>query len=387
MDIQALTSDGQLHKFNLPLGPDSTVGSLVQLIFSQLHLDPLEDGSRIDQPNDLKLIFQKKWLQNYEQTLAEAGISNHTKLVVLLKRPEKTLRSVGPDLPPVTQTNIDIFTKHFSIASSSSASSSNTNSASSIANTLAALFGAPLRSSRSTSSRPQNLVGRHIRDVVLTLAQIGASIQGLDVPSDGESSSSEPQDLASKLQVDQESLNQLLQMGFEEEICKKALLLHRMSPTLAMEWILEHSSDPNAKDPLTSEQIEMIIRRKNKFQANPIASRQLEDMGFNKNDVYLALRASKNNIDRACNWLLGDRESLQINLEEEEEPKRLDGKNPIILALLSIPKIQIALKNPRVVTALSGLAADMSNISQVLNEQEISPVIIFITQYVQSEYS
>ena len=37
---------------------------------------------------------------------------------------------------------------------------------------------------------------------------------------------------------------------------------------------------------------------------------QLKAMGFNQHDIYIALRATKNDLEAACVWLLGDRGSV-----------------------------------------------------------------------------
>eukprot|EP01098_Paradermamoeba_levis_P012039 TRINITY_DN51_c0_g1_i2.p1 TRINITY_DN51_c0_g1~~TRINITY_DN51_c0_g1_i2.p1 ORF type:complete len:228 (+),score=55.22 TRINITY_DN51_c0_g1_i2:82-765(+) len=53
-------------------------------------------------------------------------------------------------------------------------------------------------------------------------------------------------------EVNPEALQKLVDMGFPEERCKKALLLNRMNPNLAMEWLLEHHEDPDVDTPLPS---------------------------------------------------------------------------------------------------------------------------------------
>jgi len=55
-----------------------------------------------------------------------------------------------------------------------------------------------------------------------------------------------------------QSLDELVAIGFPEPRAKKALLLNMLQFDLAVNWLLDHSSDPNVDDPLTDEEINQI---------------------------------------------------------------------------------------------------------------------------------
>jgi len=67
---------------------------------------------------------------------------------------------------------------------------------------------------------------------------------------------------------------------------------------------------------------------------------KLQEMGFAVEDINAALRATGNNYEAACAWLLGDRD-VQMDQQEPET-------NPVISAILNNPAVLAGLRNPRV---------------------------------------
>jgi len=63
------------------------------------------------------------------------------------------------------------------------------------------------------------------------------------------------------IQPDPDALQMLMEMGFLEGRCRKALLLCRNNVQVAMEWLLEHSDDPSADVPLSRQQLEVLSVR------------------------------------------------------------------------------------------------------------------------------
>ena len=51
-------------------------------------------------------------------------------------------------------------------------------------------------------------------------------------------------------ELDQEALASLLEMGFSEALARNALLLNRNHSDQAVEWLVLHSEDPGAADPI-----------------------------------------------------------------------------------------------------------------------------------------
>jgi len=57
----------------------------------------------------------------------------------------------------------------------------------------------------------------------------------------------------------EQELQTLMSLGFPEWRCRKALLLNFFDPEMALEWLLNHSNDPNVDDPLSEEEAAQII--------------------------------------------------------------------------------------------------------------------------------
>eukprot|EP01105_Mastigella_eilhardi_P018234 TRINITY_DN4214_c0_g1_i2.p1 TRINITY_DN4214_c0_g1~~TRINITY_DN4214_c0_g1_i2.p1 ORF type:complete len:327 (+),score=74.99 TRINITY_DN4214_c0_g1_i2:113-982(+) len=58
--------------------------------------------------------------------------------------------------------------------------------------------------------------------------------------------------------VDPDLVSQLTEVGFSVPRVTRALLLNRMNPQLAMEWLLDHTDDPSLDAPLTPESMAML---------------------------------------------------------------------------------------------------------------------------------
>eukprot|EP00193_Tetraselmis_chui_P015965 CAMPEP_0177794532 /NCGR_PEP_ID=MMETSP0491_2-20121128/25704_1 /TAXON_ID=63592 /ORGANISM="Tetraselmis chuii, Strain PLY429" /LENGTH=533 /DNA_ID=CAMNT_0019317211 /DNA_START=8 /DNA_END=1609 /DNA_ORIENTATION=- len=124
-------------------------------------------------------------------------------------------------------------------------------------------------------------------------------------------------------------LAQLMEMGFDEEAVKKALLLNNNHLELAMDWLLVHAGDADASTPLTEQQLREISRRRPRRQrvnlsgvgpsrgaaiaeqndalpSSPPAELldTLAEMGFERPQASAALQAFGNNMEMACHWLL-----------------------------------------------------------------------------------
>jgi len=173
-------------------------------------------------------------------------------------------------------------------------------------------------------------------------------------------------------EVDGLALQQLLDMGFPEAPCKKALHLNRMRTQEAMEWLLEHGSDADINEPLTPDQIRSLVSASSSFVPDPINLRRLQDMGFSIPDVTNALRITNNNYESAAAWLLGDRD---VEEEEEDHDFTLDESNPIVRTILNNTSVQSALSNSRVVEAMKAIMDDPSSAAKYLNDPEIGPIL------------
>eukprot|EP01098_Paradermamoeba_levis_P012038 TRINITY_DN51_c0_g1_i1.p1 TRINITY_DN51_c0_g1~~TRINITY_DN51_c0_g1_i1.p1 ORF type:complete len:205 (+),score=39.48 TRINITY_DN51_c0_g1_i1:429-1043(+) len=166
-------------------------------------------------------------------------------------------------------------------------------------------------------------------------------------------------------EVNPEALQKLVDMGFPEERCKKALLLNRMNPNLAMEWLLEHHEDPDVDTPLPSSP--STTGPPAPFTPDPVVLQQLEDMGFPKDESIEALKATNNNQEAACAWLLGER---------DEDHGQSEESNPVVRSILNHPAIQAGLANPRVLRAFQMMVENPSTASQFISDPEIGPILL-----------
>lgn len=153
-----------------------------------------------------------------------------------------------------------------------------------------------------------------------------------------------------------------------------------MNPELAMEWLLQHSSDPNLNKPLTQNELKKVVQTEKKFVPNPEAMKQLKDMGFQESEITKALKITNNNQEAACAWLLGDR---NIIVEDTSGFSLEDAS--LIQTVLSNPTIQLGLSNPRVLLALKALIDNPAAASQFVNDPEVGPVLLQVSQILSNQ--
>lgn len=187
-------------------------------------------------------------------------------------------------------------------------------------------------------------------------------------------------------------------MGFEEPRSRKALLLSKMNPMRAMEWLLQHSADENIDQPLTPEELSVLAAenssttaasrtkrkrgapgKKKEFVANPKSVSNLREMGFEEKDALMALKIMSNNQERALDWLLGDRQ-----VPDRIPDDGLDPDSPLYSAIMDHPVVQLGLTNPRILHAFEDMLDNPNNSGQYINDPEIGPVLLQISRIVQS---
>ncbi|CAK9293698.1 unnamed protein product [Gordionus sp. m RMFG-2023] len=162
--------------------------------------------------------------------------------------------------------------------------------------------------------------------------------------------------------LNQASVSRLVEMGFNEKLAIKALLLNKMDSSRAAEWLLERSemddnfdnnspaidniiardggdkptsidspnyaatSSPKAPPVNYSNDImsiendtpEKILKafrafKSKQFSPDPQALANLKEMGFEEKDIQLALAMCNNSEDAACEWLLQDKNRNDAN--------------------------------------------------------------------------
>lgn len=65
-------------------------------------------------------------------------------------------------------------------------------------------------------------------------------------------------------------------------------------------------------------------------------------MGFEEDNVIMALKKTCNNKASACEWLCGNRTGSLVELRDG-----LTGESPILKTMIELPHVQLALGNPK----------------------------------------
>ncbi|XP_014477769.1 PREDICTED: ubiquitin carboxyl-terminal hydrolase 5 [Dinoponera quadriceps] len=113
---------------------------------------------------------------------------------------------------------------------------------------------------------------------------------------------------------DADILNELTEMGFPSEACKRALYFtENRSLRDATNWVMEHIADSDIAEPFVPPGVD-VKPSKTDFVANEEALSMVMSMGFTQNQATKALRATDNNLERAVEWIF----SHQTELDAQE---------------------------------------------------------------------
>jgi hypothetical protein len=192
---------------------------------------------------------------------------------------------------------------------------------------------------------------------------------------------------------DPDAMATLLDMGFPEARAKKALLLHRNHPGAAMEWLLEVGDGPEADAELTDVEIQQVMStigvsqtifrppREPAGDPDEADVQRLVEMGFPREEVLAALRATHNNHDAACAWLLGERGSGRMRAMQDMDVGVGARGNPesmqmLLGDILSHPTIQEGMRSERVVQAFQSMIEDPSSAHDYMNDPEVGPILL-----------
>ncbi|XP_065197313.1 ubiquitin-associated domain-containing protein 1-like [Sycon ciliatum] len=166
-------------------------------------------------------------------------------------------------------------------------------------------------------------------------------------------------------QVDEMCVTHLVEMGFPRERAIKALRLTGEDEIAAAEWLLLNSCDPSVDDPLPATPPKPKARsrrgrwRQQEFVPSQSALHNLKEIGFDEAAIITALKATNNNQEQACEFLLSG--------QTFTEPTPLDKSSPLYKDLFSNSMVLNSLTKPSVLEALirlqdspdGGLAAFM----------------------------
>lgn len=125
--------------------------------------------------------------------------------------------------------------------------------------------------------------------------------------------------------IDPGVLNQLIDMGFPPEACKRAIFFTRNSGLeLATQWIMEHITDSDFANPF----IPPGTDRAHAFTVNTESLQMLVSMGFTESQAFKALKATDNNIERATDWIFSHQtelEAMELDTDEGTKKRYRDG--------------------------------------------------------------
>ena len=338
------------------IAADDTVDKLKARLYESNLVDLLPSGQR--------LIHSGRTLANGDELLSAAGVAEGDVVVVVKQRGIDDWKKCessqpGPDIAHISR----VMGKAGATMSASSTPSGGTSG-------LNAKFqGLSVGESAPTSDAQSG-------EAYATVAMRAGRLEGITLP--------EP---------DPDAMATLLDMGFPEARAKKALLLHRNHPGAAMEWLLEVGDGPEADAELTDVEIRQVMST---IGASPTVFRaprepagdpdeadvqRLVEMGFPREEVMAALRATHNNHDAACAWLLGERGSGRMRAMQDIDVGVGARGNPesmqmLLGDILSHPTIQEGMRSERVVQAFQSMIEDPSSAHDYMNDPEVGPILL-----------
>lgn len=113
-------------------------------------------------------------------------------------------------------------------------------------------------------------------------------------------------------EIDVAVVQQLTEMGFPWEACRKAVHFTGNSGCeSAMAWVMEHMGDADFAEPL---QLPNKSTTNDKFTPNEDGLGMIMSMGFTRDQATLALKETNNNLERAADWIFSHQHELDALL-------------------------------------------------------------------------
>ena len=106
-----------------------------------------------------------------------------------------------------------------------------------------------------------------------------------------------------EVQIDESVVNQLVEMGFGKEGCRRAVATTNNSGVeAAMAWVMEHMGDADFNSPF--QPAGAAAPKKSKGPpADEEAIAMVMSMGFTREQAEMGLRNTENNMERAVDWI------------------------------------------------------------------------------------
>lgn len=126
---------------------------------------------------------------------------------------------------------------------------------------------------------------------------------------------------AQEVRIDEATVQQLADMGFNVEGCKKAVYnTNNSGVESAMNWVMEHMEDHDFSTPfrLPGQQ----NKKQDSFTPNEESLVMIMSMGFSREQAIKALKATDGNVERAVDWIFSHADQLDTMETEESTPQQ-----------------------------------------------------------------
>ncbi|XP_037947434.1 ubiquitin-associated domain-containing protein 1-like isoform X2 [Teleopsis dalmanni] len=239
-----------------------------------------------------------------------------------------------------------------------------------------------------------------VRKVLISLAQVSAIIVGASPYADRIIAMLK-QKLINKLNDENDILQCLVDMGFTKERCEYALKTHNGVYASALEWLIQTQNDDlsRVEEVMGLQKSQSIMSPTNIVTNNdvleniaalleivrifshrdmppkPDTVNEITEMGFERNEVYAALKKTCNNKGAACEWLCGIRSPSLLELKEG-----LAQDSPLLQSILEMPQVQMSLGNPKILLTFVSILENESLLRLWGGDSDSSSVISNILQ-------
>jgi len=148
-----------------------------------------------------------------------------------------------------------------------------------------------------------------------------------------------PDEAPIEVQVDMSKVSQLMEMGFSENACKRAI--HTVGEVQAgLDWLCGHLEDPDLNEPLFIAPVKQnTASASTSIEYKPEDIMMITSMGFTEKQAKKALKSTDNNVARAADWIFShmdelnddDEETNNNNNDANAEPEFTDGDAEYVL--------------------------------------------------------
>lgn len=116
-----------------------------------------------------------------------------------------------------------------------------------------------------------------------------------------------------KFVCDENILSLLMQMGFPQEACKRAVFhTNNGGLEIASNWLMEHIGDSDFSEPFDIPNVKASSKQHGTFSPNPESLTLLMSMGFDERQATKALKATDGNVERATDWIFSHADEMDI---------------------------------------------------------------------------